>query len=87
MMDGPLRGNMSEAMLSSQNPLSAKLSQVLGTSYTDYGVRSALQSLDTQFSENTPNSRRRLRTALELLDIQSSGRLLEQYERVIDVGS
>jgi hypothetical protein len=78
---------MSESMLSSQNPLSAKLSQVLGTSYTDYGVRSALESLDAQFSENTPVSRRQLRASLELLDIQSSGKLLGQYERVIDVAS
>jgi hypothetical protein len=80
-------GNMSESMSPAQNPLSAKLSQVLGTSYTDYSVKSALESLDPHFSENTPASRRQLRAALELLDIQSSGKLLEQYERLIDVVS
>ena len=78
--------NMSESSLSSsQNPLSAKLSQVLGTSYTDYGVRSALESLGEQFTQNTPTSRRQLRASLELQDTQSTGALLRQYEQVIIV--
>ena len=68
-----------------QNPLSAKLSQVLGTSYTDYRVKSALENLGGQFTENTPTSRRQLRASLELQDIQSSGALLKQYEQVIIV--
>ena len=77
---------MSESSLSAtQNPLSAKLSQVLGTSYTDYGVRSALESLGEQFTQNTPTSRRQLRATLELQDIESSGALLRQYEQVITV--
>lgn len=77
---------MSESSLSStQNPLSAKLSQVLGTSYTDYGVRSALESLGEQFTQNSPTSRRQLRATLELQDIESSGALLRQYEQVITV--
>ena len=78
---------MSESLSSSQNPLSAKLSQVLGTSYTDYGVRSALESLGEQFTQNTPTSRRQLRAAIELQDIQSSGSLLRQYEQVITVST
>src|SRR5271170_7773883 len=63
---------MTESLSSSQNPLSAKLSQVLGASYTDYGIRSALEALGEQFSENTTTSRRQLRGTLELQDIQSS---------------
>ena len=78
---------MSESFSGSQNPLSAKLTQVLGTSYTDYGVRAALESLGNQFTENTPNSRRQLRAALELQDIKSSGALLGQYEQVIAVST
>jgi len=78
---------MTESLSGSQNPLSAKLSHVLGTSYTDYGVRAALEALSEQFTptENTPNSRRQLRAALELQDIQRSGALLGQYEQVITV--
>jgi hypothetical protein len=69
----------------SQNPLSAKLTEVLGASYTDFGVRSALEALSEQFAENTPNSRRQLRTSLELRDLQNSGALLKEYEKVIVV--
>jgi cbb3-type cytochrome oxidase cytochrome c subunit len=78
---------MTESLSGSQNPLSAKLSQVLGTSYTDYAVRRALEALGEQFSpnDNTANSRRQLRAALELQDIQRSGALLAQYEQVITV--
>ena len=68
-----------------QNPLSAKVTQILGTSYTDYAVRSALEDLSLQFTENTPSSRRQLRANLELQDIQSAGALLEQYEQVLAV--
>jgi len=78
---------MTESLSGSQNPLSAKLSQVLGTSYTDYGVRAALEAVGEQFTttDNTPNSRRQLRAALEFQDIQRSGALLTQYEQVIAV--
>lgn len=78
---------MTESLLGSQNPLSAKLSQVLGSSYTDYGVRAALEALGEQFTptDNTPNSRRQLRAALELQDIQRSGAMLTEYEQVIAV--
>jgi hypothetical protein len=69
----------------SQNPLSAKLSQVLGTSYADSGVRSALEALDGQFTQNTPTTRRQLRAVLELQDLESSGALLAQYEQVMAV--
>lgn len=74
-----------ETLSSSQNPLSAKLSQVLGTSYADSGVRAALESLDDQFAQNTHTTRRQLQATLELQDIQSSGALLAQYEQVISV--
>lgn len=76
---------MAESLVSTQNPLSAKLSQVLGSSYTDYGVRQALGSLDDKFTENTPTSRRQLRATFELVDIERSGALLTQYEQVISV--
>jgi len=78
---------MTESLSGSQNPLSAKLSQVLGTSYTDYGVRAALEALSEQFTptDNTPNLRRQLRSVLELQDIQRSGALLAQYEQVMVV--
>ena len=78
---------MTESLSGLQNPLSAKLSQVLGASYTDYGVRGALEALGEQFTPNgnTPNSRRQLRAALELQDIQRSGALLAQYEQVMAV--
>lgn len=78
---------MTESLPSSQNPLSAKLSQILGTSYTDYRLRSALESLGEHFAENTSTSRRQLRAKLELQDIQSSGALLRQYEQVITVST
>ena len=76
---------MAEALIPAHNPLSAKLSQVLGSSYTDYGVRQALGSLDDNFTENTPASRRHLRASFELIDIEKSGALLTQYEQVISV--
>jgi hypothetical protein len=76
---------MAEALIATQNPLSAKLAQVLGSSYTDYGVRQALGSLDEKFTENTPTSRRNLRATFELIDIEKSGALLTQYEQVISV--
>jgi len=76
---------MAESLVSIQNPLSAKLSQVLGSSYTDYGVKRALGSLDENFAENTPTSRRRLRVTFESVDIEQSGAILTQYEQVISV--
>jgi hypothetical protein len=76
---------MAESLVSTQNPLSAKLSQVLGSSYTDYGVKRALGSLDESFAENTPTSRRRLRATFESIDIEQSGAILTQYEQVISV--
>ena len=71
--------------LSAQNPLAAKLSQVLGTSYTDYGIRTALEALGSEFSENTPAVRRQLRATLERRDIESAGALLGQYEQIVAV--
>jgi len=77
---------LSAASLSSaQNPLSAKLSHVLGTSYTDYAFKTAVESLADTFPHNTPNARRQLRAHLELNDLQRSGALLLQYEKVIAV--
>jgi hypothetical protein len=76
---------MAELSPASQNPLSAKLTQVLGSSYTDYGVRQALESLDGTFTVNTTSSRRQLRAAFELRGIETSGVLLAQYEQVISV--
>jgi hypothetical protein len=78
---------MAESIASGQNPLSAKLSQVLGSSYTDYGVRQALGSLDETFSESTPTSRRQLRATFELIEIEQSGSLLTEYRQVISVFS
>ena len=70
---------------SAQNPLSAKLSQVLGTSYTDYAFKGAVEALAATFPHNTPSARRQLRAQLELNDLQRSGALLLQYEKVIAV--
>lgn len=76
---------MAEALIPAHNPLSSKLSQVLGSSYTDYGVRQALGSLEDNFTENTPTSRRHLRATFELIDIEKTGALLTQYEQIISV--
>jgi len=76
---------MAESLIPAHNPLSAKLSQVLAASYTDYGVRQALGSLDEKFTENTQTSRRNLRASFELVDIDKSGAVLTQYEQVISV--
>jgi len=76
---------MAESLSASQNPLSAKLSQVLGTSYADSSVRSALEALNEQFTQNTPTTRRMLRASFEWQDIQQSGALLAQYEHIIAV--
>ena len=80
-----MNGETVTSSVGGQNPLSAKVTQILGTSYTDYAVRSALENLSLQFTENTPSSRRQLRANLELQDIQSAGALLEQYEQVLEV--
>jgi hypothetical protein len=74
------------AAASGPNPLSAKLSQVLGTSYTDYAFKTAVEALGDTYTENTPTARRQLRANLELNDLQRSGALLLQYEKVIAVG-
>jgi hypothetical protein len=77
---------MADLLPASQNPLSAKLTQVLGSSYTDYGVRQALESLDGgPFALNVSSSRRQLRAAFELRGLETSGVLLNQYEQVIAV--
>jgi hypothetical protein len=70
---------------SGPNPLSARLSQVLGTSYTDYAFKTAVEALGDTYTQNTPNARRRLRANLELNDLQRSGALLRQYEKVVAV--
>lgn len=71
---------------SAPNPLSAKLSQVLGTSYSDYAFKSAVESLGDTFVQNTPSARRQLRAHLELRDLQHSGAILAQYGKVLAVG-
>ena len=76
---------MTTDAISSQTPLSTKLNHILGTSYTDYSIKSALECLGDQFVDNTPTARRQLRAQLELQEIQASGALLEQYEHVISV--
>ena len=78
---------MADLLSASQNPLSAKLTQVLGSSYTDYGVRQALESLDGHLTLNVSSSRRQLRAAFELRGLETSGVLLNQYEQVIAVPS
>jgi len=67
------------------NPLSTKLSYVLGTSFTDYGLRQALESLDNQFPENTQTSRRHLRDEFEWRSIESARELLDNYAQVVAV--
>jgi hypothetical protein len=69
----------------SQNPLATKISQVLSTSLTDYGVKQSLESIDRQFTDVSPASRRQLRTRFEHRAIQDAGDLLHRYEAVISV--
>jgi hypothetical protein len=75
------------AAASGPNPLSAKLSQVLGTSYTDYAFKTAVEALGDTYTQNSPSARRQLRSRLEFNDLQRSGALLLQYENVIAVAN
>jgi conserved oligomeric Golgi complex subunit 6 len=71
-----------------QAPLSTRVSQVLGTSFTDYGLREALESLDNnQFVENSHASRRQLRQRFESQSIKDAGDVLEHYLKVAQVST
>jgi len=76
---------MSDAGANTQTPLSTRLTQVLGSSFTDYGVREALESLDGQLLENNPTSLRRLRAQFESSSIRHAGELLDNYAQVVSV--
>lgn len=66
--------------------LSNKLTGVLSVSYTDSDIRDALRLLDQQQVNNTPDTRRQLRSNLQKEVIQCNASIIEEFGHVAEVG-
>ncbi|BFZ60869.1 Golgi transport complex subunit 6 [Saitoella coloradoensis] len=72
--------------VTSKNPLSIRLSQILATSYTDNSLKDALEALtvDARFADNSPDRRRQLKGELELDVIEKHGAIIEEFGRIVN---
>ncbi|KAL8663838.1 MAG: hypothetical protein Q9202_003524 [Teloschistes flavicans] len=64
--------------------LSNKLTGVLSVSYTDSDIRDALRLLDQQQVNNTPDTRRQLRSNLQKEVIQCNASIIEEFGHVAE---
>jgi hypothetical protein len=67
------------------NPLSAKATSVLSASYADSDIRDALGLLDKRGIQNTAETRRQLRLAVQKEVIDSNGDIIREFGHVAEV--
>lgn len=69
----------------SSNPISAKVTTVLSTSYADSEFRDALTLLDERGVSNSAETRRQLRLDVQKDVIESNGQIITEFGRVAEV--
>ncbi|ODQ49616.1 oligomeric complex COG6 [Saitoella complicata NRRL Y-17804] len=81
-----MQGLPATPSVSSKNPLSVRLSQILAASYTDNSLKDALDALtlDARFADNSPDRRRQLKGELELDVIEQHGAVIEEFGRIVN---
>ncbi len=67
------------------NPLSAKVTSVLSSSYADADIRDALALLDKRHVENNAETRRQLRLDIQKEVIESNGSIIREFGHVAEV--
>lgn len=67
------------------NAISAKLTSILSTSFTDADIREALQILDEKHLQNTPDTRRNLRADAQREVIERNGDIVKDFGQVAEV--
>ncbi|KAJ6440868.1 EMG1/NEP1 methyltransferase [Purpureocillium lavendulum] len=68
------------------NPIAAKLTAVLSTSYSDADFREALTLLDERGVSNDARTRRRIRLDVHKEVISSNSLIVDEFGHVADVG-
>ena len=66
--------------------LSNKLSGVLSVSYADPEIRDALRLLDLKNIQNTPDTRRSIRSDLQKDVIECNSSIVQEFGQVAEVG-
>ena len=67
------------------NPLSAKVTSVLSSSFADADIRDALALLDKRGLENNAETRRQLRLDVQKEVIESNGSIIREFGHVAEV--
>ncbi len=62
-----------------------KVTSVLSTSYADLDIREALETLDQQGFQNTPEARRQLRLQVQKEVIDCNGEIIREFGHVAEV--
>lgn len=68
------------------NPLTAKVTAILSTSYSDVEFREALSLLDSRGIENNAKTRRQIRLDIHKEVIDSNGAIIDEFGHVAEVG-
>lgn len=68
------------------NPLTAKATAILSTSYSDFEFREALSLLDDRGIENNAKTRRQIRLSIHKEVIDSNGAIIDEFGHVAEVG-
>lgn len=79
--NGPATGDVNIR----SSALSAKVTNVLSTSYADVDIRDALEILDQQGFQNTAEGRRQLRLQVQKEIIDCNGEVIQDFGRVAKV--
>lgn len=66
--------------------LLSRITTILSASYSDLGIRDALETLDARHVENTPETRRQLRLDVQRDVIQANGDIVHDFGEVAEVG-
>ena len=67
------------------NAISTKLSSILSTSFVDADIREVLRTLDARETQNTPETRRRLRLDAQKEVIECNGDIIKDFGHVAEV--
>ena len=79
--DDAIQSNVSHK----SNALSNKLTSILSTSFADGEIREALRILDERHTQNTEETRRRLRQDAQKRVIECNGDIIKDFGQVAEV--
>ncbi|KAI9772011.1 MAG: Golgi transport complex subunit 6 [Geoglossum simile] len=82
--EGPSPASSLSPSVPRASALSNKLTSVLSASYADLEIRDALETLDERGTENTPETRRRLRLDVQKEVIQCNGEIISEFGQIAE---